>query len=152
MSRQSKTEHERTYVQKERTYVQTFARSKLIGSSSCVQKTLCLDFRTFKITYDQTFVRSKPKFVRSISENLWVRAQTIVRSRTPMSRLSFGQKYLCVLRAFKGVYVQTFVRSCPDLLPVYSYKLYITFLYCINFKYRSFWLMFVMKCPAVGTF
>ena len=55
---------------------------------SCVQKTLCPDFRAFKIAYVQTFVRSKGKFVRSKIDILFVHVETIVRSKDLMSRLS----------------------------------------------------------------
>ena len=101
--------------QTESAYVQTFVRSKFFVRSSCVQNSLCPDFRAFKILYDQTLVRSKLKFVRSF-----------VRSKTPTSRLSCVQTCLCPdFRAFKILYDQTlvrskwkivrsFVRSCPD--------------------------------------
>ena len=95
----------------ERTSVRTFVPSKNFYCCSCVQKCLCPDFRAFKIIYDQNFVRFKPKFVRSILKNLFVHVQTIVRSKTTMSRLSCGQKFQCVLLAFKSAYVQTIVRS-----------------------------------------
>ena len=98
--------------QTESAYVQTFVRSKFFVRSSCVQNSLCPDFRAFKILYDQTLVRSKLKFVRSF-----------VRSKTPMSRLScvqnliwpdfsaFQIKFRALICAFKNTYVQTFVRS-----------------------------------------
>ena len=101
--------------QTESAYVQTFVRSKFFVRSSCVQNSLCPDFRAFKILYDQTLVRSKLKFVRSF-----------VRSKTPMSRLSCVQTCLCPdFCAFKILYdqnlvrskwkiVRSFVRSCPD--------------------------------------
>ena len=43
--------------------------------------------------------------------------QTIVRSKKPLSRLLCFQEILRILRAFKGAYVQTFVRLCPELSP-----------------------------------
>ena len=87
--------------QTEKAYVQTFMRSKFFVRSSCVQNSLCPDFRAFKILYDQTLVRSKLKFVRSF-----------VRSKTPMSRLSCGQMCLWPdFRAFKILFDQTLVRS-----------------------------------------
>ena len=70
--------------QTESAYVQTFVRSKFFVRSSCVQNSLCPDFRAFKILYDQTLVRSKLKFVRSF-----------VRSKIPMSGLSCVQTCLC---------------------------------------------------------
>ena len=80
--------------QTESAYVQTFVRSKFFVHSSCVQNSLCPDFRAFKILYDQTLVRSKLKFVRSF-----------VRSKTPMSRLSCVQTCFCPdFRAFKILY------------------------------------------------
>ena len=103
--------------QTESAHVQTFVRSKFFVRSSCVQNSLCPDFRAFKILYDQILMRSKLKFVRSF-----------VRSKTPMSRLSCVQTCLCPdFRAFKILYDQTlvrskwkivrsFVRSCPDYL------------------------------------
>ena len=96
-------------------YFQTFVRSKFFVRSSCVQNSLCPDFRAFKILYDHTLVRSKLKVVGSF-----------VRSKTPMSRLSCVQTCLCPdFRAFKILYDQTLVRSkwkivrsfvcsCPD--------------------------------------
>ena len=92
-------------------------RNVLKSRFSSVQNYLCV-LRAFKRPYDQTFVRSKPKFVRSKFENLCVHLQIIVRSKTPMPRLSCAQKFSCVLRAFISASVQTFVRSCPYLLPV----------------------------------
>ena len=87
--------------QTEGAYVQTFARSKFFLRSSCVQNSLCPDFRAFKILYDQTLMRSKLNFVRSF-----------VRSKTPMSRLLCVQTCLCPdFRAFKILYDQTLVRS-----------------------------------------
>ena len=109
--------------------VQTFVRSKLpmsrlpcvpkenscapkliicafMSRLSCVQKTLCPDFRAFKIAYVQTFVRSKGKFVRSKIDILCVHVQTIVRSKDLMSRLS------CVPKENScAPNVQTIVRS-----------------------------------------
>ena len=75
-------------------------------------KTLCPDFCAFKITYDQIFERSKPKFVHSNFDNLCVHVQTIVRSKTHVSRFLSGQKLLCVLHAFKSAYAQI-MRLCP---------------------------------------
>ena len=87
--------------QTESAYVQTFVRSKFFVRSSCVQNSLCPDFRAFKILYDQTLVHSKLKFVRSF-----------VRSKTPMSRLSCVQTCLCPdFRAIKILYDQTLVCS-----------------------------------------
>ena len=99
--------------QTESAYVQTFVRSKFLVRSSCVQNSLCPDFRAFKILYDQTLVRSKLKFVRSF-----------VRSKTPMSRLSCVQKHSCPdFRVIKNAYVQTFVRSCSDnVFIMYSFQ------------------------------
>ena len=62
-------------------------RNVLKSRFSCVQNYLCV-LRAFKRPYDQTFVRSKPKFVRSKFENLCVDVQIIVRSKTPMPTLS----------------------------------------------------------------
>ena len=59
---------------------------------SCVWKTLYPDFCAFKIDYVQTFVRSKGKLVRSKTDNLCVYVQTIVRSKLPMSKLSYVPK------------------------------------------------------------
>ena len=57
---------------------------------SCVQSCICPDYRAFKVTYDQT----------------------IVRSKLHMSRLSCVQNCICPdYRAFKIAYVQTIVRS-----------------------------------------
>ena len=112
--------------QTESAYVQTFERSKFFVRSSCVQNSLCPDFRAFKILYDQTLVRSKLKFVRSF-----------VRSKTPMSRLSCVQTCLCPdFRAIKNAYVQTFVRSCSDNVFINVF---------IRFKYRYVRVMVVMK-------
>ena len=87
--------------QTESAYVQTFVRSKFFVRSSCVENSLCPDFRAFKILYDQILVRSKLKFVRSF-----------LRSKTSMSRLSYVQTCLCPdYRAFKIAHVQTIVRS-----------------------------------------
>ena len=85
----------------------------------CVRKTLCPDFRAFKIAYVQTFVRFTGKLVRSKVGNLCVYVQTIVRSKVLMSRLSCVQSCPCPdihafqrkIRALKNWY---FVRSCPD--------------------------------------
>ena len=120
-------------------HVQTFVRSKMpmsrlscvpkenscapkliicafMSRLSCVQKPLCPDFRAFKNAYVQTFVRSKKKFVRSKIDKLCVHVQTIVRSKTLMSRLSCVQKCLCPdFRAFQ----KTFVRSKIDNLCVH---------------------------------
>ena len=143
-------------------HVQTFVRTKLpmsrlscvpkekscapkliifafMSRLSCGQKTLCPDFRAFKIAYVQTFVRSKGKFVlqrNSKIDNLCVHVQTFVRSKIPMSRLlcvpyqkpsavklifcgfmsslSCFQKTLCRdFSAFKIAYDQTFECSKP---------------------------------------
>ena len=59
MSRPSQAKH--FYVQTaqtERTYVQTFMRSKISVRSSCVQKCVCPDYRAFKVAYVQTIVGS----------------------------------------------------------------------------------------------
>ena len=101
--------------QTERTYVQAFVRSKIFLRSSCVPKTLCPDFCASKIRHDQTYVHFKPKFVRACFKIFWVHVQTIVRSKTPMSRHSWGQTLLCVLRAFQRPYVQIFVRPKLDM-------------------------------------
>ena len=59
---------------------------------SRIQKYFCV-VRTFKITYDQTFVRSKPKLVRSNFENLCVHVQTIVRSFVFTGRVILNARY-----------------------------------------------------------
>ena len=56
---------------------------------SCVQKTLCPDFRAFKMAYVQTFVQSK----------FFVRSSCVQKSSNPD------------FRAFKIAYFQTLVRS-----------------------------------------
>ena len=88
---------------------------------SCVQSCICPDYRAFKVTYDQT----------------------IVRSKLHMSRLSCVQNCICPdYRAFKIAYVQTIVRSklhmsrlscvqnciCPD------YRAFIFFSRPCNFE------------------
>ena len=115
MPRQSKTKHVDVQTTPDGTYqCPEFHAFKNVCAFIVRSKTLYPDFRAFKFPHDQTFVRSKPKFVRSNFENFGIPLQTIVRSKTPMSRLSCGQKFLCVLRAFKSAYVLTFVRLCPD--------------------------------------
>ena len=89
---------------------------------SCVQKALCPDFRAFKNAYVQTFVRSKLPMSRlsCVPKENSCAPKLIICAF--MSRLSCVQKALCPdYRAFKGLYVQTFVRSkylCPDFLCV----------------------------------
>ena len=109
--------------QTERTYVQTFVRSKIFVLSSCLQKSLCPDFCAFKITYDQTFVRSKPKIVRSNFENLCVHVQTIVRSKTHMSKLFCVQKWVGITQRFYNLFISSIdilgvmvVMKCPQQL------------------------------------
>ena len=85
----------------------------------CVRKTLCPDFRAFKIACVQTFVRSTGKLVRSKVGNLCVYIQTIVRSKVLMSRLSCVQSCLCpdfnaIQRKIRALQNWYFVRSCPD--------------------------------------
>ena len=89
---------------------------------SCVQSCICPDYRAFKVTYDQTIVRSKLHISgRSCVQNCLcpdysafkiAYVQTIVRSKLPMIRLSCVQICICPdCRAFKIAYVQTIVRS-----------------------------------------
>ena len=82
MSRPPQTKH---------TYVQTFVHSEIFVLSSCVQKTLCPDFCRFKIT----FLRSRPKNVRSNIEIFCVHVQNFVGSKTLMSRLLYRHRFLC---------------------------------------------------------
>ena len=119
---------ESPYVQKERIYVQTFVPSGKCVRSSCAQNSLCHDFRAFKIIYDQTFVRSKPKIVRSNFEHLCVHAQTIVRSkqlcpdfRAVKNFCAFFVRSIVRMSRFSCVYFQTYRQFC-------SYKMYTTFL------------------------
>ena len=78
---------------------------------SCVQNFSCVH-RAFKSPHVQTFVRSKLPMSRLSfvpKENLC--AQKLINCEF-MSRLSCVQKALCPdFRAFKNAYVQTFVRS-----------------------------------------
>ena len=89
---------------------------------SCVQNGLCPDYRAFKVTYDQTIVRSKLHMSRLSCIQSYIypdyRAfkiayvQTILRSQLHLSRLSCVQNCICPdYRAFKIAYVQTIVRS-----------------------------------------
>ena len=120
----------------------------------CVQKFLCFlrvfkspyvtNFCEFKTAHDQTFVRSKPKFVCSIFESVFmssafkntyiqtfVTSKNFVHSRVTMLRLSFFQSCLSDFRAFKVAYVHTTcVQSylCPD------YRAYIRVFRPCNFE------------------
>ena len=90
---------------------------------SCVQKTLCPDFRAFKIAYVQTFVRSKGKFVRSKIDNSCVHVQTFVRSKMPMSRLlcvpyqkpSTAKLIFCALLSSLSCFQKTLCRDFSAL-------------------------------------
>ena len=77
--------------QTESAYVQTFVRSKFFVRSSCVQNSLCPDFGSFKILYDQTLVRSfihnytmntgtcltnQSYFVSGWSDQSWIMSRT----------------------------------------------------------------------------
>ena len=82
-------------TQTKQIYVQCFVRAKTFVRSQCVQNSLCPDFRAFKILHDQTLVPSQPKFLCSNFEQFCAHVQTIVRSETPMFRLSCVQKCVC---------------------------------------------------------
>ena len=62
---------------------------------SCVQKTLCPDFRAFKNAYVQTFVCSIPKTVRCKINILCVLVEAILLTKEFMSRLYCVQNGLC---------------------------------------------------------
>ena len=126
----------------ERTYVQIFMSSKVFVSSSGVQKSLRHGFHAFKITFDQNFVLSKRKFVRSNFENSCLLVQTIMRLKTTMSRLSCVKRCVCLdFRAF-----------CPEFLPFFyiscSQRFYNVFISGINI----IGVMVLMKCPAFAIF
>ena len=92
-------------LQTERTYVQTFVRSKVFVRSSFDQKSLYPDFHAFKITYDQTFVRSKVR----MSRPLCLYVQTYCQFHSYKFYTSFFNVFfssICIL----GVMVLT---KCP---------------------------------------
>ena len=87
-----------------------FCAFKNICAFFVCSKVLCLELRVFKITNDQTLVGSKPKFMRTEFENLFVHFQTILLSKTTMARLSCVQK--CVypnFRAFMSWHITSFI-------------------------------------------
>ena len=125
--------------------------SVTIFSLSFVQICLYPDFFVFKIAYDQTVARSKPKFVRSNFEILCVHVQTIVRSKPLMFKPSSGQNNLCIdFRAVKKfcVFIVRSKVSMSSLSCVYvqtSCQLCIVFDACLDILFR---VMVAMNCPS----
>ena len=68
---------------------------------SFVQKTLCPDFRAFKIAYVETFVCSKPKTFRCKIDILYVFVEAILLSKDLMSRLYCVQNCLKIFLIFE---------------------------------------------------
>ena len=118
MSRRSQTIH---------FYEQTATDGTYLCPDFCAFRNYCTffvrskdpfsDFCRLKITHDHTFLRSRPKNVRSNIETLCVHVQTFVGSKKTMSRILCI--VFCVLDAFRSAYVQSFMLSCPYLLPVF---------------------------------